>query len=212
MFYLFSIPTVLQFGLLLKSLIKPQLAIKRNIKTYPNREEFPEIIELAKEMNVKLNYKKPFILVENFNNMTYSDHNQLILGKALIEKLSIEEQRAAIAHEFGHVKKKHLLVLYVCVLVFLYIVYVTVSHDPPVIFWLIELSVFILILMVIIHRNEYSADTVAAKTTSIETVSTALKKTIKPQKWSVEDITHPSVNKRIARLNKQTKRIAASRT
>jgi Zn-dependent protease with chaperone function len=182
--------------------------LTRNIKSYPSREEFPEIIELAKDMEVELNDKKPLVLVENLNNIGYYPRNrQLILGKVLLKTLSHQEQRAVIAHEFAHAKKWcgikqwHSIRLLIFLFISFLLLYCTVPQQSQIIFGFLALSMLILVFIVISYWNEYSADSVAAKKTSIESTVMALKKTTTPQKWSVEYITHPSVNKRIARLN-----------
>ena len=70
--------------------------------------EIPEFTQLAKEMKVKLDNKRPFAIMKGFANATCSPiTKQIVFGADLLDTLGDEERLALAAHELAHLRGHH---------------------------------------------------------------------------------------------------------
>jgi Zn-dependent protease with chaperone function len=174
------------------------------------KKENPQINKvIVKEIDRKLAY---------VNSIT----NNVVLSRKLLEVLTHEETLAVLYHEIGH-GAFHSLPRRILQLVFIipafFVIYVvssmlvyTLVNFIPVFLWnqlsLVLVPSFLFCVLIIIFErkiiwpSEYKADATASKKVGIETMVSALKKTLSPESDFCDSPTHPSLKRRIAYLRK----------
>ncbi|WP_456396252.1 M48 family metalloprotease [Thermococcus sp.] len=144
----------------------------------------------------------------------------IILTTALLENFEIEEIRAIIAHEIGHIKGRHLLIRMLLEIGW-FLFWVGLTYAVPGLRKMLFqstfgfLTVFILALLLwdyiieakIAIRHEFKADEFAAKTVGVEATIRALEKLSKmspyPRRtgiWFQAITYHPSIELRVEHL------------
>jgi Zn-dependent protease with chaperone function len=179
-------------------------------------DEYSNFMRMAKEMGVE--FMCPFLEVKGLKNVGFDvSKQQLVLGTDLWSQLTLEERNAIIAHEFAHAAKKHRIpnwqycrrALWFLLAAFLLWMTTKFALDKTA-FWfqfifslLMASSLLTMIFTITGHNNEYEADLVAADKTNTQVFISALEHIEdSPDRRDVEYITHPSVNKRISRLQR----------
>lgn len=160
---------------------------------------------LAKMMKVKLDDKRPFIKVECLDSIgveAFKFKPHVIIGTRLYDRLSSKERLAVIAHEFAHIKMRHILVEAVSILALGIMVFHTVPSASLVSGIMVMTAIF-MAFWISSHLCEYWPDSVAIRhTQDKDSLISALKKLEPPEKWNVDYETHPSTSQRTARLSK----------
>ncbi len=187
------------------------LFIRKSYSSLPDIPEFKQFSKIAKDMEVKLNKKQPFVLKKGLNNAAFrSWTNQLIFGDVLFDKLDTHERLALFYHEITHVKKlgryilKYALVLLSALISTAFIL----RGEPDHISALVCISLFFAVFPYISRRFEYEADYGALQGTTVETARSLLEKSEKRNRWDRETITHPSILSRIAKLESYQAKVA----
>jgi Zn-dependent protease with chaperone function len=152
-----------------------------------------ELVKLSKEMGLKLTKMK--ILPEICN--AYVRGKQLFMGETLLEKLDSDEVKAVVAHEFGHIKGRHLFVQIVYIFPILACVTLSWSHLP---FGMLEIGLFAYMMVALIPiqwRFERRADFAAVKQVGKEPLKSALLKLIGQDFLDIASESHPAASQRI---------------
>jgi Zn-dependent protease with chaperone function len=141
----------------------------------------------------------------------------ILIGRALIDKLSEEELKSIVTHEMGHLSKNHLLKAFVyqsfiaAVVSFLWTKINPVIISSPYYFWFF-VSYFglvyglssLIILGLVQKISEKEADVYAAKLTSPKHMVSALNKLNQETKGAMEkwSFNYPTLKERIENINK----------
>jgi Zn-dependent protease with chaperone function len=197
-FWIFACVMLTLWGFLICRLLKA----RRKMQSI-TWQGYPAFATLAKRMGIELNKQHPFGLVKNLNNIGVNNKRQVILGEDLLNKLDSSEQDAILAHEFAHLQKRHLLRLFlwaclpaVLVTFLIYVVWPQMLEFAGLVGW----AIILMLVAIVSHSNEYQADKIAATYTRKEPLISGLRKTDCPDRWHFDYITHPSIERRIARL------------
>ena len=173
-------------------------------------EESAAFSRLAKEMQVSLQDKRPFRKVKHLSNIgtqtwslkPFSLKPYIIIGEDLYDRLNRDERLSVIAHEFAHLKMHHHGIRSISVLVPFFLILWTAPLG--IVRAIMGITAALLGLWAASYLCEYSADRVAIRYVKDKaSFISALKKTEPPDRWNVDYETHPSVNRRIARLSKE---------
>ncbi len=149
-------------------------------------------------------------------NNAYVLGKSLVLGKELLDKLDRNEVLAVVAHELGHLKRRHLLIKVVSLILFWVIFVLCWSRfSSPIFFsetvtqiilaaiWNIVGFAFLLIVLIPINwLVELDADKFAAKLVGKEHIKSALLQLVDVDKLEEPSETHPSVAERVNRIDK----------
>lgn len=173
-------------------------------------DEYSSFTRMAKEMGVELTCA--FLKVRGLDNVGFdTSKQQLVLGTNLWNEWNLEQQNAIVAHEFAHAAKWHRIpnwhnvrIWLWCILAVFFVCMTTMGALAKEALWfqflfglLMGFALVTLVLTIVSHHNEYAADLIAAERTNTQVLIEALGKIPLPD---VEYITHPSIDKRIARL------------
>jgi len=186
----------------------------RQFAMHRSREKLPistEISNLSKKAGVKV---KELGIVRA--NTAYVLGKSLVLGTQLLEKLSLDERQAVVAHELGHVKRKHAIIRSVLLAPLLAVLLWSWSRfNSPVFFsesitqiiltTMLYISVLAFQFMAIIPINWYveqDADRFAAKLIGKEHMTSALLKFANGRNFEEPSETHPSIAERVRRISK----------
>ncbi len=186
------------------------IIIKGNKKRPRTFQEYPKFRRLAEEMGVKLNKTHPFVKEKGLNDIGWNfRENRLILGEDLLSKLTRKQLLAVVVHEFTHGRKRfglynwqYMRLFFISVLAILLVANATTGPPNGFVAGVLVISAFLLVFATVSHWNEYEADSVASGKTSKRVYISALHK-VEPDnnKRDVEQLMHPSINQRIAKLN-----------
>jgi len=149
-------------------------------------------------------------------NNAYVLGKSLVLGTELLDKLDRNEVLAVVAHELGHIKRRHLLIRTVSLILFWVIFMLSWSRfSSPIFFsetvtqiilaaiWNIAGFAFLLVVLIPINwLVELDADKFAAKLVGKEHIKSALLKLVDADKLEEPSETHPSVAERVNRIDK----------
>ncbi len=138
--------------------------------------------------------------------------NQIFVTDYLINNFTIKEVKGVLAHEIGHVKKKHIYYRF-AIIIFLLIsshyigVYFENFYWAELIYILISIT---FIFTILFRYQENEADLYAIENTddpyaylsALEKLVHLNTSTLKVRKFEEKMHTHPSIDKRIARLKK----------
>jgi len=169
-------------------------------------EEMSEFIILANKMKVKLDDKRPFRKVECLNNVgvePFKFKPHIILGTCLFDRLSSKEKLAVIAHELSHLKMRHVFVGAGSIVVSTMMILLSVPRGS----WIASIMVLTALFMgfwVASYLCEYWADCVALRyTKDKDSFISAIRKLEPPERWNIDYETHPSINRRVAKLSRK---------
>ena len=152
-----------------------------------------ELRILAKKMGLKITKMKIFPKIYN----AYARGNQLYIGEAMLEKLDSEQIKAVAAHEFGHIKGRHMILQIVYILPILAVVWLSWSRLPSV---MLERGLFayMMVAMVPIHWwVEKRADLAAITYVGKEAFKSVLLTFAENGKLNAASETHPAVSMRL---------------
>lgn len=186
----------------------------RLILAYRKREKIPfplEITDMLQKWGVKI---KDCGIVKGCT--AYVFNNSLVLGKELLMRLTFDELKAVIAHEFGHLKGKHTLLRAGITAPLLIIPLYSWSRLYfPIVFselatqimlnTMVNIALLAYFVVVMIPGNwisEFKADEFAAKHAGKENMIAALLELTKEEKVNNDSETHPSTSNRVKHLEK----------
>jgi Zn-dependent protease with chaperone function len=157
-----------------------------------------EFSSLARKMGLKITKMKIFPNICN----AYAQGNQVFVGQKLLEKLNPEEIKAVIAHEFGHIKGRHVVVQIVYILPIMAFFALSWSRLPPI---MTELGLFAYMMFALVPIRwwaEKRADLAAIKQVGKEPLKSALIALVGKEKMNEPSETHPAVSQRIKWIDK----------
>ena len=138
----------------------------------------------------------------------------LFVTEGLWSALWTEMGKGVMAHEMAHLARKHgrqrsiaFGVLVISVFLFSGTVLVDFSASFVILVMLsIALTAWPLFWTRVRHHQEYDADRQAAKIVGVETMSHTLKSIADRNLWKVDSYTHPSIERRFEKLEKEGNR------
>lgn len=148
---------------------------------------------LARKMGLKITKMKIFPNICN----AYAQGNQVFVGQKLLEKLNTEETKAVIAHEFGHIKGRHLMVQIFFILPIMTFFALSWIRLPPI---MTELGLFAYMMFALVPIRwwaEKRADLAAIRQVGKEPLKSALIALVGKEKLDEASETHPAVIQRI---------------
>jgi STE24 endopeptidase len=172
-----------------------------------------EISVLSKEAGVEV---KELGIVKA--DTAYVMGKSLVFGIDLLKKLNFDERQAVVAHELGHVKRKHVVVRSVWLVLLFTVLMLSWSKLYSPIFFsesitqiiltvMLNISVLAFLFLVMIPINWYieqDADRFAAKLVGKEHIKSALLKFANEKSIEEPSETHPSIAERVKRIEKLT--------
>jgi len=172
-----------------------------------------ELFTLAKRMGVYLKGKDVVRIAPRWINAAATIDGKVILGQPIAEEFDKDARKGILAHELAHLKAKHpvksagILLLTSIPVIFL----VSFLHLPGIVNLILVFSAYGLILPMVSWYFEYEADAVAASFVGCQPVMKGLGKLADVKKTNIKQDTysHPSISKRIIRLQRQCTTIDA---
>jgi len=170
-----------------------------------------EVAELAKKAGV--NVKELGIVKAN---TAYVIGKSLVLGIDLLEKLSFYERQAVVAHELGHIKRRHTIIKCILPIPFLVILMLSwLRFNSPIFFSesitriiltiILNIAGLAFLLLVMIPINwytEFDADKFAANLVGKDHIRSALLKIVDKETIEEPSETHPSIAERLRLIDK----------
>jgi len=186
----------------------------RQFAVHRSRVKLPvsaEILYLAKKAGVEV---KELGIVKA--DTAYVMGKSLVLGTYLLKKLSFDERQAVVAHELGHIKRRHVVIRCVWLVPLLALlmlswsnlyvpIFVSESITQIILTVMLNISGLAFLLMVLIPINWYieqDADKFAAKLVGKEHIKSALLKFVEGKNFEEPSETHPSIAERVKRIDK----------
>jgi len=186
----------------------------RQFAVHRSRVKLPvsaEILYLAKKAGVEV---KELGIVKA--DTAYVMGKSLVLGTDLVKKLSFDERQAVVAHELGHIKRRHVVIRCVWLVPLLALlmlswsnlyvpIFVSESITQIILTVMLNISGLAFLLMVLIPINWYieqDADKFAAKLVGKEHIKSALLKFVEGKNFEEPSETHPSIAERVKRIDK----------
>ena len=134
----------------------------------------------------------------------------IVITDYLLLSFSREEVKAVLAHEIGHIKKRHLIYNYLFVLFWLFsssLISRFVENDI-IVYIIYTMVLFLFLIKYISRKFEYQADRYAVETTGRPEIFIGMLEKISIRNWmpfrfkKIEEkmMTHPSIEKRTARI------------
>jgi len=176
-----------------------------NRKNPPEETDFPELYDVAKQMEYP--YNKKIRVTDNPDvDSAYTNMNtgEITFPRNYREKYSLEEILSILAHEVAHLKtrKKSYFdmgwVMGGTVLAALGLAMVL----PTIFAQIGAFAVFYLLLVVALQRNEYRADEEAAKILGPDHLISVFRGFARDKRYAGGSESHPAPKKRIARLRR----------
>jgi len=157
-----------------------------------------EVIDLAHRMRVKV--KKLGIHLSLYN--AYTKGSSIIIGKALLDRLNVEESCAIIAHELSHIKRRPVeIIIKSTYLIPISLSIISWTSLPYVMFLLGALAYMVVLITPLNWLFELLADIDAAKYVGKEHIKSALLAlAIDKRKLNEPSETHPPIIKRIKNI------------
>jgi len=185
----------------------------RQFAVHRSRVKLPvsaEILYLAKKAGVEV---KELGIVKA--DTAYVMGKSLVLGTYLLKKLSFDERQAVVAHELGHIKRRHVVIRCVWLVPLLALlmlswsnlyvpIFVSESITQIILTVMLNISGLAFLLMVLIPINWYieqDADKFAAKLVGKEHIKSALLKFVEGKNFEEPSETHPSIAERVKRID-----------
>lgn len=167
--------------------------LKHKNRDIPVPEEFSD---LARKIGVEI---KKYQLADGLDN-AYVIGKNVVLGSGLLEKLTKEECMAVLAHEFGHIREKHVAVKFLFASPVLMLAYYSWINLPQAMLAIAFLAYLLVILTPINWYLELRADRIAKEFVGKEFMQSALLKLSEKTDRNEPSETHPPVQGRINRL------------
>ena len=174
----------------------------------PNCQRYQEasniLSELAREMNVELNPTKSFKVSTQFGGAS-ADGRTVHIEYSVLYCLDNIALKGVLAHELGHIKKKHQKKMRLSYVVFVFISIIPIAYglsskSQTIIPFLITFLLFVLVRSFISWDHEFEADRIAAKYIR-EDMAYALEEFGKLIYRPGDTLDHPSFKKRISRIS-----------
>lgn len=179
-----------------------------------NRVKLPvskEIIDLSRQIGVQI---KELAVVKGCT--AYVIGKTMVLGTELLRRLSFDQRQAVVAHELGHIKKRHGLLstfslflifgtAYFCFSKFYVPIFFIESPISLVLTAVVNITLLVFMMTVFIPISWYfemKADEVAAKYTGKENIKSTLLALADNQDLEEPSETHPSIVERIKHIDK----------
>ena len=181
-------------------------AIFKTKKSISWNAEFPDFLELAKQMRVRLHKKRPFGVQEELDNSYITVFpRQVVFGENLLRKLDSVERLALAAHKLTHLKNHHRCKILLCLVLACSPVkwFLTYSSIGDAVSTIIIAILFAVIFIGASRLNEYAADAGSVSYAGKEPTLSLLRKHAEPQnKWYYRFMIHPSFQDRIRKIQK----------
>ena len=177
------------------------------------REE--PVPQLALSLAQKLNTHPPKAMkVEPGSHINAAvTGNILLITEGLRARLWTRTAEGIMAHEMGHLAGRHGVKMKIALYLTMFCTIVTVSMIDNY-SWAVLVAVtltFLTVFFPLFSRHlEYDADRRAAAVVGSGTMSHALRNMVDRPFWGIDCDTHPSIEKRLARLCKEPPRASAS--
>lgn len=165
---------------------------KCNIMPYPH--EIDLLIEKSNLNGIKF-------MIEPDCSGAYSRWNVVCMGEVLLKEFDMGMILAVVAHELGHIKERHSITSILVAYVILGVVYLTFV-GPPIILALAAFSLITLTLIPLSRYFEFRSDNFARGLVGVEDVKRVLLTLGEEHGFNFSSETHPSIEKRIARLER----------
>jgi Zn-dependent protease with chaperone function len=152
-----------------------------------------EIVDLAKSMGLKIKKMKTLPNICN----AYVFGKALFVGEDLLKKLDMPQFKAVCAHEFGHIKGKHVFIQFLYLAPIVAFLWLSWDNLPPV---MMELGLFayMMIVLIPIHWEfERRADCTSVRYVGKEAMKSALLAIEKRETMNEPSETHPPTSKRL---------------
>lgn len=165
--------------------------------------------KLATEQGITLHKRRPLGIRRDFDNaFALPWTRQIIVGDALLKRLSSSELLALFGHELTHLKQNHgtKLMWYALYMPMVVTWPLTLLGAPHVVSYVVTFAAFCIIFSMVSRRNERLADEGASVIAGPEAVISLLKHIVPQNRWRGESETHPSILRRIVRLRKRSRR------
>lgn len=186
----------------------------RQFLVHRSRVKLPisnEIVDLSKRVGAHV---KELGIVRGCT--AYVLGKSLVLGTELLDRLTFDERQAVVAHELGHIKRKHaifrviLLTPLLAVLLFswsrLYSpIFFTESITQIILTIMMNIAMLAFVMLAMIPINWYielEADRIAARCAGKENIKSALLKLANKKNLKEPSETHPSIAERIKAIDK----------
>lgn len=186
----------------------------RQILAHRKRERLPvssEIVDLSKRIGCRV---KELGIVDGCT--AYVLGSSLVLGTKLLEELTFDERQAVIAHELGHIKRKHAVIrmaLMIPLLAALFYswsklsspIFLSESFTQVVLTVMLYVGMLAFVMLGTIPANwqvEFDADKIAARFVGKEHIKSALLKLGKGKNLKEPSETHPSIAERVKAIDK----------
>ncbi len=166
-----------------------------------------EISNIASYMRLKIKDNHMIRVVNGWINAAVLQDGKIILGQPIVEEFDKEIREGILGHELGHRKGNHwikrALLLLLATPLFCYL---AILPFPWYVNYLLLFAAMGLIMPLISWPFEYQADTIAAKYVGKEKVIWGLMKLATSANMDInqDSYTHPSIARRIRRLQKST--------
>jgi len=174
---------------------KIQFGIEMLLKAKKDVEVPDEFQVLEKQFEVEI---KGLKIVDNIFNAGATAHGKIILGTILLKNFNLNQQRAVIAHELAHIKRRHHMKLGIFMVVVLPYIFIISLNLPQAISCLVSLAMIIYFTMPVQWLAEFDADEQASKIVGIDSMIAALEAFPGDPNEGSED--HPPISIRIKRL------------
>ena len=152
-----------------------------------------EIVSLAKRMGLKIQKMKTLPNICN----AYVRGKQLFVGEDLLKKLNMPQLKAVCAHEFGHIKGKHVIIQGLYLLPIIAYLWLTWNSLPPIMMELGLFAYMIVMLLPLHWEFEKRADHAAVRYVGKKAISSALLMIEKKETLDEPSETHPPTSKRL---------------
>ncbi|MGD0804483.1 MAG: M48 family metalloprotease [Candidatus Bathyarchaeia archaeon] len=160
-----------------------------------------ELKKLAADMGVKVKTMK--VVPELFN--AFVRGSSLYVGEKLLLKLNMEQITSVVAHEFGHIKGKHAVVILMYTLPISGYLALSWSNVPLIMLYVGTFAYLMIATIPIQWWAEFKADQYGAKYTNKDSMISALaalEVDIVKQNEPCES--HPAISKRIKRIRESS--------
>jgi len=154
-----------------------------------------EFQSLAGQFGIKLQEMK---IIDGIFNAGATAHGKIILGTLLLKNFNLDQQKAVIAHELAHIKRRHHTKLIIFLMVILPYIFIVSSHLPQTVSCLVSLAMLTYFLMPVQWFTEFDADKYAARIIGVDNMISALEAFPGDPNEGSED--HPPISIRIKRL------------
>lgn len=159
-----------------------------------------EMVSLAEKMGLKIQKMKTLPNICN----AFVRGKQLFVGEDLLRKLDMPQLKAVCAHEFGHIKGRHMIIQCLYLLPIMVYLWLTWNNLPPIMMELGLFAYMTVMLMPLHWEFEKRADYAAVRYVGKKAMSSALLTLEKKETLDEPSETHPPTSKRLKWIEEAT--------